>query len=111
MSSTGVERYFCTSTRIGATSLLIFAVLTIGNALPSTIGAGRLYCSPKCRDFSQTPARISKRHSRVWNRSLAALRRADHARDGSTPPRRMQVTCGERAPRELQCHPKEDVTA
>ena len=61
MSSTGVERHFCTSTRIVAASLLIFAVLTIGNALPSTIGAGRLCCSPKCRDFSQTPARMSRK--------------------------------------------------
>ena len=56
-----LERHFCTSMRIVAASLLIFAVLTIGTALPSTIGAGRLCRSPKCRDFSQTPARMSRK--------------------------------------------------
>ena len=44
VSSTGVERLFCTSTRILAAFLLTFAVLTTGNALPSTIEADRLCC-------------------------------------------------------------------
>ena len=43
-SSTGVEGLSCTSTRILAAFLPTFAVLTTGNALPSTIDADRLCC-------------------------------------------------------------------
>lgn len=60
-SSTGVEKRFCISTRILAASLLTFAALTTGNALLSTIGAGKLCCWPRCRNYSPTKARINCR--------------------------------------------------